>query len=254
MADISFKLIAAQLGKSLENLATRVEQELNEAVKNVAHAAHTAMIAQLQGMSVDPKNRSDYLKALKFRTLGNNTYLIYLDGEAANKLEQGYGSYSIREQMLKSTKTVAVGSRAGQPWVQTGAEGQKYAHVPFEHKKNAKPSKTGDLATDLKQMMAINAKGEQQKLSKIFRDVDGNAIHGKVATIETGFSSKFDNLVKYQYVHPSGKVSSMYLTYRTVSENGKDWIHPGWAGYQLFKDAEATVAAEMENILKTILK
>lgn len=254
MADISLKLIADQLGKSLENLAPRIEQELNEAVKNIAHAAHSAMISRLQGMNADPKNRSDYLKALKFRTLGNDTYLIYLDGEAANKLDNGYGPYSIRDKMLASTKTVEVGSRAGQPWIQKGAQGQKFAHVPFEHKQNAKPSKSGDLATDLKQMTAINAKGETQNLAQIFKDIDGKPIHGKVATVKDAFSSKFDNLVKYQYVHPSGKVSSMYMTYRTVSENGKDWIHPGFKGYQIFKEAEKVVAAEMENILRTILK
>lgn len=254
MSEISLKLIADGLGKSLENLAPKIEEELQQAVKNVAHAAHTAMIAQLQGMNASPGNRNDYLKALKFATLGNNTYMIYLDGEAANRLEKGWGAYSIREQMLKSTKIVQVGSRAGEPWVRIGAKGQKYAAVPFEHKKSDKPSKSGNLATDLRQMMATNAKGEQQKLSKIFKDIDGNPISGKVATVKDAFSAKFDNLVKYQYVHPSGKVSSLYLTYRTVSENGKDWVHPGFRGYNIFKDAQEMVEKELKNILETILK
>jgi hypothetical protein len=254
MADISLKLIAEQLGKSLENLAPLVEQELNMAVKNVAHAAYTAMVAKMQGMNADPKNRSDYLKALRFKTLGNDQYLIYLDGEAADRLEKGFAAYSIRELMLKSTKTVSVGSRSGKPWVQKGAQGQKYAHVPFEHKQNDKPSKTGDLATDLKQMTAMNAKGEQQKLSKVFKDIDGNPINGKVATIKEAFNAKFDNLVKYQYVHPSGKVSSVYMTYRTVSENGKDWRHPGFKGYQIFKEIELVVEQQLQDVIKTILK
>jgi hypothetical protein len=254
MADISLKIIAEKLGKSLENLAPRVEQELNEAVKNIAHAAKSMLISKMQGLNANPKNRSDWLKALKFQNLGNDSYLIYLDGEAANKLEQGYGSYSIREAMLKSTKTVQVGSRSGQPWVRTGKQGQKYAAVPLEHKKNDKPSPSGDLATDLKQMTAMNTKGERQKLSQIFRDIDGKPIQGKVATVKDAFNDKFENMVKYQYVHPSGKVSALYMTYRTVSENGKDWIHPGFKGYQLFKDVEQMVESEMENIVKTILK
>lgn len=254
MADISLKLIADALGKSLENLAPRVEEEINEAVKNVAHAAYTAMVSQIQGMNANPGNRSDYLKALKFSSMGNNSYLIHLDGEAANRLEKGFSSYSIREQMLKSTKIVQVGSRSGKPWVQTGAQGQKYAHVPFEHKKSDKPSPSGDLATDIKQMSAMNAKGEQQKLSKIFKDIDGNPIHGKVAVVKDAMTVKFDGLVKYQYVHPTGRVSSVYMTYRTVSENGKDWVHPGFRGYQLFENAQRTVEEELENIIKTILK
>jgi hypothetical protein len=191
---------------------------------------------------------------LKFKELGNDEYLIYLDGEAANKLEKGWGSYSIRDLMLNSKKIVEVGSRAGQPWVQKGAQGQKFAHVPFEHKQNAKASKSGDLATDIKQMTAQNAKGKQQNLSKIFKDIDGNPIHGKVAVVKDALTAKFDGLVKYQYVHPSGNVSSLYMTYRTVSQNGKDWKHPGFKGYQLFKDIEETVEKELENIIKTILK
>ena len=254
MADISLKIVADKLGKSLENLSSKVEEELNHAVKTLAHAAYTAMAAKIQGMTVNESNRKEYLKSLKFQNLGNDSYLIYIDGEFANKLEQGYGSYSIRDQLLKSTKTVEVGSRAGQPWVRKAKDGHKWAIVPFEHKQNTTGAKGGDLATDIKQMMAKNSKGQKQKLTQIFRDIDGNPIQGKVAVIDDAINDKFQGMVKYQHVYPSGKVSSVYMTYRGVSEAKKDWVHPGFAGYQLFKEAEKFVESEMENIVNTILK
>lgn len=252
MADISFKFVADKLGKSIENLAPKVEAEINQAVANLAHAAYTSMVAQIQSMGTP--NAQDYLKSLKFQNLGNDSYLIYLDGTWANKLEGGFGAYSIRDAMLKSNKIVSVGPRAGEPWVRTAKDGHKWAVVPFEHKQSTKGSKSGDLGTDIRQMFAQNSKGQKQALTKIFKDIDGNPISGKVATITDSANDKFQGLTKYQYVHPSGSVSSVYMTFRGVSETGKDWIHPGFPGYQIFKQAEDYVQNELENLVKTILK
>lgn len=255
MADISFKIRAQQLGKDLENLATKVEEEINHAVASLANAAYTAMTAKIQSMSMNEKNRKDYLKNLKFQDLGDDSYLIYLEGDWANKLEEGFGGYSIREQLLKSNKMVSVGSRAGEPWVRTAKDGHKYAAVPFEHKPHAGAS--GDMASDIKKLVGENIVGHQQNITKIWKNLEGNAMSGKVATVKnlpSGVNPNLKGLTKYQYVHPSGKVSSVYMTYRIVSENGKDWIHPGHPGYQLFKEARDYVEKEMDNIINTLLK
>lgn len=254
MSDISFKIRAEALGKDIENLAPRVEEEINQAVKNLAHAAYTAMTAKIQQMSMNEKNRKDYLRALQFSDLGDDAYLIHLDGEWANKLEQGFGPYSIRDVLLKSTKNVAVGSRAGQPWVRTAKDGHKWAVVPFEHKPHA--GKTGDLASDIKNLMAKGKNGAVQPLSQTFKDAEGKPMSGKVATVSKADApnANLAGLTKYQYVHPSGKVSSVYMTFRAVSEKGKDWIHPGHKGYQLFKEAQEFVEKEMDNIIQTLLK
>lgn len=252
MADISFKIRAEALGKSIENLAPQVEEEINQAVKNLAHAAYTAMTAKIQSMSMNEKNRKDYLKNLKFKDLGDDSYLIFLEGEWANKLEQGFGSYSIREVLLKSKKIVQVGKRAGEPWVRTAKDGHKYAAVPFEHKPHSNPS--GDLGRDIKNLTAKGINGVTQNLDKIFKNADGKALSGKVATVQGAENPRLEGLTKYQYVHPSGKVSSVYMTYRMVSENGKDWIHPSHPGYQLFKEAEKFVEEQMDQIINTLLK
>jgi hypothetical protein len=254
MADISFKLRAEALGKTLENLAPQVEEEINAAVKNLAHAAYTSMTAAIQKAQISDKSRQDYLKGLKFENLGDDAYLIYLDGEYANKLEEGYGSYSIRDALLKSKKIVGVGSRSGEPWVRTAKDGHKYAAVPFEHRPHANP--TGDLAKDIKGLMAKGVNGMVQPISQTFKNADGKALNGKVASVNAADTTNpnLAGLTKYQHVHASGRVSSVYMTYRMVSETGKDWIHPGHRGYMMFEEARKYVEQEMDNIIKTLLK
>lgn len=254
MSDISLKIKAQALGKTLEKLAPQVENELNEAVKNLAQAAYAMIAAKVQSMKIQDKSRADYLKGLDFTDLGRDSYLITLDGEWANKLESGFGAYSIRNAMLKSKKTVAVGSRTGEPWVRTAKDGHKYAAVPFDHKPHANP--TGDLGKDIKNLMAKGVNGKVQSIGEVFRNAEGNAISGKVATVNAADTdnARLKNLVKYQHVSKSGRVSSIYMTFRMVSENGKDWIHPGHSGYHLFKEAEEYVQKEMDNIINTLLK
>jgi hypothetical protein len=205
-------------------------------------------------MQISDNSRKDYLKGLKFKDLGDDSYLIYLDGDWANKLEKGFGSYSIRDALLKSKKIVGVGSRSGEPWVRKAKDGHKYAAVPFEHKPHVNPS--GDLASDIKKMMAKGVNGQVQSISKVFKNAEGKPLSGKVASVNPADATNpnLAGLTKYQHVHKSGRVSSVYMTYRMVSENGKDWVHPGHDGYQLFKQAQEFVEKEMDNIVKTLLK
>ncbi len=263
MSDISFKIRAEALGKTLENLAPKIEAEVNEAVKNLAHAAYIEMTALIQRKQITDTNRQDYLKGLRFTELGDNGYLIHLEGEWANKLENGYGPYSLREILLKSKKIVQVGPRTGQPWVQTNAEGKKYGHVPFDHHPH-RGTQSGDLATDIKKLSANNAFGKPQSLTEIFKGVNGNPLDSGsgintrpvavVKSLPDGASKNLMNMAKFQKVHESGAVSSTYMTWRTISESGRDWTHPGSKGYEIFKQAEKWVEAEMDNIIKTLLK
>lgn len=251
--DIEVKFIADQLGKDLANIAPQVQAELEQAVGNLAQAAYSAIVAKVQGMSMDPKNRQDYLRALKFQDLGDATWLIFLDGDWASKLEEGFGSYSIKDVLLKSTKTVEVGSRAGLPWVRKSKDGTKFAAVPFEHKPFSGEKMAGNLGDDIKKILAKNRAGVEQPITEIFRDLGGKPIQGKVATANNVGVPNLEGLTKYQFVHESGKVSSVYMTYRIVSENSPGWQHPGHKGYQLFKEAEQYVETELKNILNTLL-
>lgn len=255
MSDFSVQLTAEKLGKSLENAGEQLEQQVNEAVRNLANAAYASMVSQIQARKMDPKNRQDLLRGLNFTDIGNNSYVIDLQGDWANKLEDGYPGYDMKQTLLSSKKKVEVGSRAGQDWVREGQNG-KYAAVPFDHKPYAAGS--GDMAQDIKKIMAKNRQGEDQPLTKTFKDDFGKPIAGKVASVKAdmlpdGVSKNLGGITKYQHVSDKGKVSSIYMTYRIISENSNGWFHPGWDGYHFFEQAEKDVERELENIVRNLL-
>lgn len=259
MSDISFKLRAEALGKSLENLTPKIEAEVNQAVKELAYAAHNAMVAKIQQMKINDKSRADYLSGLKIDDLGNNEYLIHLDGDWANKLESGFGPYGMKQVLLASQKIVQVGPRTGQPWVRKSKkDNHKYAAVPFDHHPYRQGGGSGDMATDIKKLFGEDQAGNSQALTQIFKDIDGNPREGKVATVKKvpdGMSKNLQGMAKFQHVSKqSGQVSSIYMTWRMISETGKDWQHPGQKGYELFKEAEKFVASQMDTIINTLLK
>lgn len=255
MSDIEVQLIADELGKDLENATPVIQNEIHQAVENLANAAHAAIISKIQGMSMSPENRQEYLKALKFEKLGDSTWLIFLDGDWPKELEEGIKPYSIKDQLLASKKKVQVGSRAGEPWVRTSKAGKKYAAVPFQHRPFSGEKFSGDLAADIKKIKTMNQRTQKmQPITKLFKDLDGKPVHGKVATVsEVPGQPKLAGLTKYQHVHDSGAVSSVYMTYRMVHEDSPGWQHPGTKGYQLFKEAEEYVEQELKNILETLL-
>tara|TARA_R110000868_G_C10973188_1_gene771465 strand:+ start:16469 stop:17239 length:771 start_codon:yes stop_codon:yes gene_type:complete len=256
MSDLSVSLTAKKLGKSIEDASEVVIQQVNDAVQQLANAAYASMVAQVQGTKMDPKNRMDYLKGLQFDSIGNNSYVIHLEGEWANKLEDGFAGYDMKEQLLSSEKSVSAGPRAGQPWVRKNAKGEKYAAVPFEHKPYAASS--GDMAADILTLMAKNRQGKDQKLSKTFTDDFGKPISGKVASVSgkalpEGMDPNLGGITKYQHVSEAGKVSSIYMTFRIVSEKSSGWFHPGWEGHKFFDQAEKDIEAQLENIVKLLL-
>lgn len=253
MSDINLKVMAEELGKDLEKAAPAVERELQAAIASLAQATYAGMIAKVQAMSMDPKNRQDYLRALKIEDLGEGSWMIYLDSESSSRLEEGFGSYSIKEKLLASEKTVKVGSRAGEPWVRKSKKGKKYAAVPFQHKPFS-GEKSGDLAKDIKKIFVKNQAGKKQRITKIFKDLEGNPLTGAVARVgELPDQPNLSGLVKYQYVSPKGAVSSVYMTYRMVSEDSPGWQHPGHPGYGLFQEAQKYIEEELKNIVDSLL-
>ena len=253
---------AERLGKDLENLAPAMESALSEAIRGVAESAYATIMSRAQ--SELNGTRQDYIKSLNFNDLGDGSYLISLDGEWANALESGQASYDMREKLLKSNKIVEVGSRAGQPWVQHSKPGKdgkthKYAHVPFEKQPFANAGAAGNMADAIQALKGVNAKGNLQKLTKVFKGLDGKALEGRVATAHPGSvsDSRLQDLVKYQSlsINSKGKetVRSTYISFRTISEIGKPWIQPARTGLGLFDDAEREVQAQIDKILNVLL-
>lgn len=242
-----------KLEKSLQGVSTTVEEAANQAVKDLAYSTYATIISRAQSNLHTTKDA--YLKGLQFEDMGGNNFLISLDGDLANSLEDGYPAFNMTPGMLASNKTVSQGQRAGQPWVQTAKDGHKFAHVPLEQK-TGKAQGTSNMADAIKQMTATNAKGRKQKITSVFKDAEGNPMQGKVAMASSD-NPMLDGLVKYQSTHTteSGKKKtvSTYIAYRTVSENGRPWIHPGFSGIKAFEEAEKELVKQIDNIIKELL-
>lgn len=254
MAEFSLKLKAAELGKDLEDIGDAVVAQLEQALQDLAHTAHAVIIAKAQADLSE--TRQDYLKGLKFETLGKNSYLISLEEEFPISLEEGFQSFDMKPGMLKSAKVVELGTRAGSPWVQQGKDGSRYAHVPFKHTPFSQAGKT-DLNAAIREMTAFNASGRKQKLTSIFKSPEGKPLSGEVARVRSNIP-EIDGITKFQKVlenADTGKLStsSIYLTWRTISDNGGPWIHKGYKGLKAFLEAEDYVEDQLEEIIRTLL-
>lgn len=243
-----------KIGKDIQDSLDSIKSDINQAIKDAAYAAYASIVANAQAKLHD--TRLDYLKGLTIVDLPGNAYLISLEGNWPNKIEDGYSAYNMQEVLLASQKMVEVGRRSGQPWVQiakdkkTGEE-HKYAYVPFHRNPSAK-GKGSNMADAIKEMTAINAQGRQQRLTKTFKDKEGNPLEGKVA-IGRSDDAKLDHLVKYQkvYMTSSGKprTESIYINYRAISEIGKPWIHSGYSGAHFFQEAEGELKKQIDAIV-----
>ena len=139
MADFSIKIKAEELGKTLDGIGEQLERELEGAVADLAHGAYAKIAADAQAGINSSDSRQQYLKGLEIVELGPSSYLVTLQGEEANRLEEGYDGFSIKDALLRSKKIVQLGKRSGEPWVRTNKEtGSKYAHVPIQLRPSSK--------------------------------------------------------------------------------------------------------------------
>ena len=159
--------------------------------------------------------------------------------------------------------------------------GFKYRSIPMPKKSSGKGqagTTAGDMRNDLKRLRsALGDKGITKgadgkpllgKILSFKRDEVGmwsskahqpgvpTADGGRIAMSEgSGFGSHLNSVTKYQYAHKSGKVSSQFITWRTVSENPKykdKWIHKGFGGIKIFADLQDFAYTTLEKKLREI--
>lgn len=259
MSDVVISVRAAELGKTLEGMTDEIESQFNDAVADLANTALSAITVNAQ--TALNTTSLDYLKGLDMQQIGPASYVITLDGDWANALEEGFPGFNMRDKMLNSEKVVGIGTRTGEKWVQRAdGDGHKFAHVPFEQKPYSKLAGSADMNEAIKKLTALNRQGIEQKFTSIFKDDLGKALEGRVATVKKveGYPN-LAGITKYQRKsvnETTGKetLQSHYMVFRTVSEIGEDWMHPGFAGLKAFDDAEAWVISEIDNIINNLIK
>lgn len=254
--DFEVNLDSKQLSKLIQEKGEAAVNQLKTAIKDLASATYASITSQAQKKL--QSTRQSYLQGLNFRNIGTDQYLISLDTPFANMVEDGWDPYNMKDRLLKSQKTVQVGSRAGQKWVQKGKKGQRYAHVPFEKQPFSKAAAgSADMMSALREFKVENQRGRKQKFTSIFKDDSGRPLEGKVATVKSSIPG-LENVTKYQRIYKNeetGKqtTSSVYVSFKTISDlsPASKWQNKGYAGAKFFKEAERMVERELQNILKS---
>lgn len=254
--DFEVNLDSKELAKLIESHGEQAVKQLKTAIKDLATATYASITANAQKKL--KSTRQSYLQGLSFQSIGTDQYLISLETPYSNMIEDGWDPYNMKDRLLGSRKTVQVGSRAGQPWVQRGKENQRYAHVPFEKQPFSKVAQgSDDMLSALREFKVENQRGRKQKFTSIFKDDSGKPLEGKVATVKSSIPG-LENVTKYQKVYKNQKTgkqstSSVYLSFKTISDKSPahKWQNKGYAGAKFFKDAERMVDKELKNILKS---
>lgn len=237
MTTIDIKIRADLLGKTLENMSKQMEQDINQAVDDLATAAYSEAIRLAQARLVG--SQADYIKGLTFEKIGKDLYVISLHGDGPNALEEGFASFDMKPGLLSGPKAKVT------------AKGTRFNTVPFVHQ----PYSQTPASAAVKDMRdAVQKLIKDRKLNKTVRDATGKPRQGIVATLHNTGIKDLEGLVKIQKGY--GKTTqSTYMTFRRVSSNSDPtaWIHPGYKGAHIFPEVVRYVERELDNILKAIL-
>lgn len=234
--------------KGLDKLKNRLayigQESIDELEEEVANLAMT-LYSRAQALAEEKLHSgvAEYIDALSIsesREGGLTTYTIKLD-PSANKWEEGFPSYDMKEGLL-----------AG-PNSSLGVNGARYNTVPFEHTPYNK-GPAGPTVTALKQsaQKAIAMYG----LNEIIKTSGNKVLQGKVGVInDKRFNANIQGMTKYQSGQGK-KAKSTFMTFRRVSDNSDpdSWIHPGFEGIHLFEELSSMAEEEMDNIIKRFLR
>jgi hypothetical protein len=252
------KTLAMAIAETADRINNETKQAVGEVLADVAMASYEQ--AKVFAKSRLNTTADQYINALEFVQLEPGVYCVGLNSEAGH-LEDGYEKFDMKPGLLKNAKKIS-------------KLGYKYRAIPMEQKGGGKAGTTrGDMLKDLKTLRkAFGDKG-------ITKDPSGKPVLGKVMSFKKSSLGRWsvsgagagylpnqnlpqmpihENLsgvVKYQFKHKSGKVSSQFIVYRTVSENPKQkdkWIHPGFAGVKIFRDLEDWAIRQLESRLKEL--
>jgi len=263
MTLISIQAHLEELGKSIDQIGSDMERNLQMMVAGIASQTRGKIVREA-GQKLQ-STREDYIGGVQGPIqVGENVYVIMLEGEMANRVESGWGAFDMKPGLLNGSKSKST------------KDGGRYVTVPFRHSPSSKEPTSGKMLgvpkirtkgglipnpnrisdTALKQHLQKIVK--QYKLNSIIKDASGNPMTGKVASIKGGnLHSYLQALTKYQALGASGKVShSIFMTFRRLStksaaRNPEGWVNPGYKGVHLFQNAENFINDKVREWIST---
>ena len=237
---VKMKVIAQELGKSLDVISERVKKQLQTAVKQLSLNTY-AEAQRLANQRLDVA-RDNYLNSLKYQEVrGEDIYIIYLDPSGSGKYyEKGWESFDMKPGLLNG------------PHSKITAKGVRYNIVPFRKRATAPKGMTGPIVDTA---AAIKAITRDNSIKKIEKEIKG----GKITSYQGIQDPMLKGLTRVTQIYKTrtGKERkySQYFVFRMVSErtDPSKWIHPGFKGVKIFPDLKKYVEDNMRRILKELL-
>lgn len=246
MGTINVTMRAEQLHLALQSASAVVKEKVAEGVASLSYAIFTQ--GRMYAQERLTQTRLQYINALKYKVVGYDQYLIYLEDDT-DYLESGYSSFDQKPGLLNGPKSRPMKG------------GGRYTVVPFSHKRSA------GSATNLhEQLMATEVRQALGKARDVFGSatdlrktqmspMTGRPMQGKVGrVVGTDMHQNLQGLTKYQKTYEK-TTQSQLMTFRTVSSRSKpnSWIHPGFRGAGVFPSLQVWAQQEIDNLLKKLL-
>lgn len=255
--DEQFRLRMAQLAGELNAaIRQRIEQIPREMAESAYYKATELANSKLHSTA------QDYIDNLDYEQIAPGVWSVYLK-EGAEHLETGYERFDMKPGLLRNAKKI---SKAGYP----------YRSIPMFNSGKGNQSQ-GDMMKDLKNLrkefgdngITKNDQGEPL-LGKIFSigrtemgiwQLQGKqpGVGNQSARLEA--SQHLAGVTKYQYQIKGrgGKMTTkaQFVTFRTVSADPKyaaKWIHPGFAGAQIFPELMRWAEQALDRIMEDMFR
>jgi hypothetical protein len=218
------------LTKSLEKDLNSFSKDLVSSVQNAVENLVSILEAEAIKLASEKLTNTFpiYANAIRKEKIGENTWVIYLDNNFANMLEDGFSSYDMKDGFLSSNKA-KIGKNS------------TYFNVPINPKQASKKN-IFDYRSAVE--AAIN---DSETISD-----SKNTSFGKIEKFSNLKEDRLKGLMKIT----SNAGNEQFLLFRRVSTKSdkNKFIHPGYDGAHIIeKDLKLFAEQELDKILKKML-
>jgi len=236
--NIKFKIDVTDFVKDLESLGENIIEDIQDKIKDFSKAAYNEALRlaaqRLHTTAIHFQNN------LKYEEAGKNVYIIYLaENSPADPFEEGFDKFDMKPGFLNSSKA------------RRTKKGGKYLTIPIQqHPSSQRPGGTRKIV-DMRSAVAsvLKDKTVDKRIEEYNSQAIGLSRFGRVTKYINIPDPKVAGLVKVQ---PPGKKGSKYYLFRRVSDKSakQKWIHPGFAGADIFSSLDKYVKDGIESIIK----
>ena len=237
MADLKFS-ISFDLGAKLDMLKV-VNKEvfplLNQAVRAVTAQTAYNWTEAVYAAKLWSGEKDAYVKSISWKMTGDFSGEVVSTYKYAEEIENGRPARDLKKMLNTSLK------------VRVNSKGARFLYIPFRHNTPGNdahapsmPQSVYDVAKTLEASMVTGQTTRVSGLNamdintKQFLTVPQNTYKwGEKLVTGMAGGKNYNNMYRFEASTPGGAKSSVYLTFRTMSEKSKGWIVPPKGGLKI---------------------